>query len=198
MPIEGLPTESANAQGGEGANAKATATASSAGNTSDATAKNTGANANTGAGTQAAQQQTEAQHEPEKKFSQADVDRIVLAGENDGQPQVEDLQRQLSEQQGRVRSFEAREAVEDYLNDGRNKLNVQSENIKGILKIVVPDLEYDDNGKPTNIKEAVETAKSIAPALFINKTAANINQGQRQSSPISDMNALIRQSAGVG
>jgi hypothetical protein len=208
MPLEGIPTDTANAQGGDGANTSASNTA----NTSDATAQNTGANANTGAATDTAQQ-TQAQTEPDKKFTQADVDRIVtqrlskavkaelkkLAGEGEGGPNVEDLQRQLSDYQGKIRGFEARNTVQEYLNDGRNKLNIKPENVRGIEELVIPRLEYDDAGKPNNLKEAIETAKSIAPALFVN-TAATINAGNgRNSSAMpTDMNAFIRQQAGVG
>lgn len=175
-------------------------------NTSDATDKNTGANQ--GAGTDAAQNQAQ----PEKTFTQADVDRIVqnrlksavkaelkkLTGETEGAATVEDLQRQLSEEKARTRSFEARETVSDYLNDGRNKLNIRPENIRGIQELVIPRLEYDDDGKVLNLKDAIESAKSIAPALFANNTSTiNAGAGRTHATP-TNMNDFIRQSAGVG
>jgi hypothetical protein len=191
-------TDNGNAQGGEGANTSTV-------NTSDATAQNTGA-IQTGAGTDTAQQ-TQAQ--TEKTFTQADVDRMFqsrlksavkaelkkLTGENDNTPTVDDLQRQLSERDQKLRSYEARALVSDYLTDARHKLNVRPENIKAIEKLVIPDLEYDDEGKPTNLKEAVESVKSLAPTLFANTPGSiNANEGRSQSAVVGQgMNGLIRQ-----
>lgn len=204
MPIEsGLQTtDNATAQGGTQAGQSAAATAT----TSDGTDKNTAAQGNpSGAATQAAT--TEAQP-TEKTFTQADVDRIVanriksgvkaelkrLTGDADGTVSVEDLQRQLSESQGQVRAFEARQSVSDYLTDARHKLNVKPENFRAVEKLVIPDLEYDEAGKPTNLKEVVESVKSLAPALFANTPPSiDANAGRNTGSAVgSDMNALIR------
>lgn len=187
-----------------------TTTDSTAQNTSDATAQNTDVQ-DTGAGTDTAQQ-TQAQ-EPEKKFTQADLDRHLqtrlksavkaelkkMADGDEGKASVEDLQRQLSEKDTRIRNFEAREAVESFLNDGRNKLNIKSENVRGIQELVIPRLEYDDDGRPINIKEAIESAKIIAPALFVSGTS-NINafSGNGQKVTNGNMNDFIRQAAGHG
>lgn len=183
-------------------------TASNEQNTSDATDQNTAANT-TGTATDAAQQ-TPAQS-TEKTFTQADVDRIVqnrlksavkaelkkLTGDDD-KPDVNALQTQLSEQQAKIRSYEAKDEVQKFLADGRNKLNIKPENHRGIEALVIPLLEYDDDGKPSNLKEAIESAKSIAPVLFTNGTP-NIN-GHEGRAPInvSDMNGLIRRGAGIG
>lgn len=197
MPIEGIPTEP---------NAQAAAQAPVA--TPDAAANNTGAN-NSGPGTQPAQQ-PEAQPEPAKTFTQADVDRIVqnrlksavkaelkkLTQDGEGVT-VEDLQRQLSEERTRTRAIEAREAVQDYLSDPKHKLNVRAENSRAIVKMVMQDIEYDDKGQPTNIKEAIESAKSLAPTLFVN-SQSNINEGAGRNAhtgPVN-MNDFVRQQAG--
>lgn len=186
-----------------------TTTDSTAQTTSDATVQNTEVQ-DTGAVTDTAQQ-TQAQ-EPEKKFTQADLDRHLqtrlksavkaelkkMAGDDEGKPNVEDLTRQLSEKDARIRSFEARETVESFLQDGRNKLNIKSENVRGIQELVIPRLEYDDQGKAINIKEAIESAKLIAPALFVSGTS-NINaySGNGTVTP-GNMNDFIRQAAGHG
>lgn len=185
-------------------------TAAATTTTSDATAQNT-ESSTTGTGTQTAQQ-TEAQP-TEKTFTQADVDRIVanriksgikaelkkMAGDGEGQPSVDDLQRQLSESQMKIRSFEAKDTVEQFISDGRNKLSVKPENIRGIQAIVIPQLEYDDDGKPSNLKEAIENAKVIAPALFAN-TPGSIDaaQGRTSAALPGDMNQFIRSQAGIG
>lgn len=177
-------------------------------NTSDATVQNTEANAS-GTGTQTAT--TEAQ--PEKTFTQADIDRIVqnrlksavkaelkkLTADDPEKPNVEELQRQLSERDTKLRAIEARESVTDYLSDARHKLNVKPENVRAIVKLVMPDLEYDDEGKPSNIKDAIENAKSLAPALFANTPGSiDANAGRNGHVTAPNMNQLIRQQAGYG
>ena len=198
MPIEGLETPT-----------PATPAATPA-PTPDEAAKNTAAT-ESGSGTQPAQP-TEAQP-TEKTFTQADVDRIIanriksgvkaelkkLTGETDGAPNVEDLQRQLSERDTKLRSYEARSAVNEYLTDARHKLNVKSENVRPIEELVIGRLEYGDDGKPTNLKEAIEDVKSLAPALFANTPVSiNANQGRTQATMSGDMNSFIRQAAGHG
>lgn len=198
MPVEGLQTTDNGTQGEQPA-------------ASDATAENTGVQTS-GTGTQPAQPtEATATQEPEKKFTQADVDRIVqnrlksavkaeikkLTGEGDGTPTVEDLQRQLSEQTSRIRSFEARETVQQYLADGRNNLNIKPENIRAIQDLVIPRLEYGDDGKPSNLKDAMNAAKSDYPTLFENKPPS-VNAGSRTPAPLgNDMNSFIRQAAGI-
>lgn len=173
--------------------------------TPDAGVTNTAANVQTGT-----QTQTEAQ--PEKTFTQADVDRIIqnrlktavkaelkkLSGD-DQQPTPEDYKQQLSDKDAKIRSYESREVVENFLNDGRNKLNVRPENIRGIQALVIPTLEYDDQGTVTNLKEAIESAKSIAPALFANNQSnINANAGTQAVPVGTNMNDLIRRQAGYG
>lgn len=180
--------------------------------TTDASVQNTG-DAATGAGTQTAQQTTEAQP-AEKTFTQAEVDRIVanriksgvkarlkeLSGETDGAVTVEELTKQLSEERGTRQKLEARQSVRDYLTDPRQKLNIKPENTAAIEKLVMQDIEFDDAGKPSNLKEAVESAKSLAPALFVNVPgqidAATGRNGQTGNQ--KDMSAFIRQAAGFG
>lgn len=191
MPIEGLPPTEATPPA-----ATPPATPQT---TPDAGATNTVAAA-PGTGTEPAPTQAT----PEKTFTQADVDRIVqnrlksavkaeikkLTG--DGEATVEDLQRQLSESQTKMRSFEARESVNEYLTDARHKLNVKPENVRPIQELVIGRLEYGDDGKPTNVKEAVESVKNIAPALFANNPGS-IDAGVRGVVPNgNDMNAIIR------
>jgi len=197
MPIEGIPahepTPKADAQP-----------------TSDVTVKNTGADAE-GTDTQAAQK-AEAQKE-EKTFTQADVDRIVanrlktavkaelkkLTTDDEGKESVEELTRQLSETRQRAQAIEAREAVRDYLSDPVHKLNVKATSIAAIVKLVTPDLEFDEDGKPTNLKEAVLAAKTLAPDLFANSSASiNANNGRNGATPTRGMDALIRSATGHG
>lgn len=201
MPIEGLPsTDNGNAQG------TGTATQQQPANTSDATDQNTGATAsNSGAVTDTAQQ-TQAQTQ-ERTFTQADVDRIVqnrlksavkaelkkLTGDGDV-ASVEDLQRQLSEERNARQRLEARHTVREYLTDPRHKLNLDAGVVPEIEELVAARLEYDDDGKPSNLKETVESLKSRLPRLFAN-TQSNINANNgrgAQPGPLN-MNDFVRQ-----
>lgn len=122
-----------------------------------------------------------------------------LTGETDGTPTVDELQRQLSETKTKAQAIEARESVRDYLADPVHKLNVKSENIAAIVKLVVPELEYDDDGKPSNLKEAVNAARIIAPPLFANTPGhINANEGRTNPTSIGGMNGMIRLGAGRG
>lgn len=177
--------------------------------TPDAGVTNTAANVQPGTQTQVA---TNTEAQPEKTFTQADVDRIVQnrlksavkaelkkLTDDPQQPTPEDYQRQLSDKDAKIRSYESREVVENFLNDGRNKLNVRPENIRGIQALVIPTLEYDDQGTVINLKEAIESAKSIAPALFANNQSnINANAGNQTAPVGTNMNDFIRRSAGFG
>jgi hypothetical protein len=197
MPIEGIPAHTPE-------------TKADAQLTSDATVKNTGANAE-GTDTQAAQK-AEAQPE-EKRFTQADLDRHLqtrlkaavkaelkkLSADETDKPDVDELTRQLSETKQRAQAIEAREAVRDFLSDPNHKLNVKATSVAAIVKLVTPDLEFDDEGKPTNLKDAVNAAKNLAPDLFANSSASiNANNGRVNATPTRGMDALIRSATGHG
>lgn len=168
--------------------------------TTDESANNTG---ETTATTTATESQTQAQIE--KTFTQADVDRIVadrlkrevkkelkkLAGDSEGQPSLEELQQQLKDATERLQGYETSHFVREYLTDPKHKLGVRSENIAAVEKLVKAEIVYED-GKPTNLKEAVETVKSYAPILFA-AAATNINQGNTGQAVPKDMNAFIRE-----
>jgi len=194
MPVEGLETT----------------TESASQTTSDETGKTTEASAQ---GTETQTAKTEETQTTEKTFTQAEVNAMIqkrlpsavkaelkkMAGDGEGKPDVDELQRQLSETKTRAQQIEARESVRDYLSDPVHKLNVKAENVAAIVKLVIPDLEYDDDGKPANLKEAVNAAKSIAPALFANTPVSiNANQGRTNATMSGDMNSFIRQAAGHG
>jgi len=201
MPVEGLPTTEP---------ATPAAPATPAPNTPDEAANSTAAAAQPGPGTQPAQQ-PEAPTEP--TFTQAQVNAMIakrlpaavkselkkMSGDGEGQPSTEDLQRQLSERDQKLRSFEAKDKVAEFLADGRNKLNVDPKHIRGIEALVIPLLEYDDAGQPSNLKEAIESAKQIAPVLFtIGTPGINAGAGGKQPVTSADMNGFIRQQAGYG
>lgn len=187
--------------------AEETTTDPTAQTTSDATAQNTDTQTS-GAGTDTAQQ-TQAQ--TEKTFTQADVDRILqtrlksavkaelkkMAGDGDDKPNVEDLQRQLSERDTKLRSYEASAAIRSYLTDARHKLTISSEDLPTVEELVTNRLEYDDDGKPANLKEAIEEVKARSPKLFANPTPSiNANNGRNGAVVGADMNSIIRGARG--
>ena len=203
MPVEGLePTGQAAAGQGQGQQTQAAA--------SDATAQNTATQAAAGAVTDTAQQNTQAQ---EKTFTQADVDRIIqtrlksavkaelkkLGGDDTtGANGVEQMQQQLTDYQTRLQAFEAKATVRDYLTDAKNKLAIPSDALSEVEELVQRQLEYGDDGKPTNLKEAVESVKNRFPRLCTAPTSSiNANNGRSNAPAPKNMNDFIRQAAGV-
>lgn len=187
-------------------------------NTSDATAQNTATNTQTdtqtAAGTEAAATQTASTNEAPKTFTQADIDRIVsnrlasgikagvkaelkkLTGDETGGVTLEGLQTELATMRTENQTLQARNTVRDYIGDAANQLNVPPANVAAIEELVHSRLTYED-GKPSNLKDAVATVKSLAPALFANQPS-NIDAGAgrtAQTGPV-DMNKFIRKAAG--
>lgn len=198
MPIEGLPTEG-QAQG-EGQQSQP--------NTSDAAVNNTGAN-QSGAGTQTAQNTgattSDLTQTPEFKaaLTAAIKDKIPqlrrqlakdISGDKDGEPSVADLQQQLLEEKAARQKAEARQTVRDYLTDPKHKMSLPTDSLNTVVKLVMLDLEYDKDGNPSNLKDAIESVKSSDPRLF---TAApsNINAGAGRDAATgpTNMNDFIRQ-----
>lgn len=189
MPIEGLPTS---------------APAATAAPASDATAQNTGNADTTGADTQAANQ-SEAQKE--KTFTQADVDRIIAnrvksgikaelkkLGSEGGENAVtlEDLQQQLNDERSARQALESRQSVREFITDTKNQLNVRPENVAAIEELVNGRLQFE-NGKPSNLKDAINAVKSLAPSLFANQPASvNAAEGRKSIGGVANMDDWIR------
>lgn len=153
--------------------------------------------------------------EGDKKFTQADVDRIVkdrltrevkkelknelkkLTGEGEGQPTLEDLKTenatlktQGTEKDNELRRYRARDQVDDFVSDKRNQVSVR--NMKALIRYVEHDFEYDDQGKVTNLKDLVTKAKLEVPELFGGSSSSiDAGNGSRQTSAM-DMNAWMR------
>jgi hypothetical protein len=164
---------------------------------------------NTGETTTAAGTVTETQAQPDitktpefKAALTAAIERRIpqlkaqiaktITGEGEGVPTVTELQQQLTEAKAKAQGYEASAAIRDYVTDPKHKLSVRAENIRAVEKLVLAEIEYDDQGSPANLKEAVEAVRTYAPALFA-QTNANINQGRTGETVPNDMNAFIRQ-----
>jgi hypothetical protein len=121
-----------------------------------------------------------------------------LTGEGEGLPTVDELQKRVEASDQRANVAEARIEIRDYLFDPKNKTGARAENARAIEKLVLAEIEYDDEGKAANLKQAIETVKSDAPTLFITATT-KINGGQGKDQPdLVDFNEQLRQSAGYG
>lgn len=154
---------------------------------------------------------TDSQPNPadEKTFTQAEVDAMFqkrlskavkselkkLTGERDGEPTVDEFKSRAEAAEEKARTLEAKEAVRDYLADPKNKIGYRPENIRAIEKLVLAELEYDDEGKASNLKDAITTVKLDAPGLFLSTGSANGGAG-RNAPEVVDMNAQIRHAAG--
>lgn len=173
--------------------------------TQDAEVKETGDSNDTGAVTHTETTKTEAHKE--KTFTQAEVDamfqkRLKTAvkselkkaiGENSDAPTVEELQRQLAELSGENRSFKANKEITNYFSDAKNKLSVKSIDLAGASELVGKYLEFDEEGSISNLAEAVESAKRLAPSLFANNAPSiNAGFGRGKTAAAPDMNDLIR------
>lgn len=190
------------------------ATEAQAQTTSDATAKTTGAET-TEAGTQAAHS-TEGTPSitdtPEFKSAltaaiEAKIPQLKrsLAKSITGEKETKtgdgdaNLQTQLQEMQGELRTFKAKDSVRSFITDPKNKLNVPSDAISGIEELVINRLEFGDDGKPTNVKEAIDTVRASFPRLFANQPSSiNAAEGRTARTGPVNMNDFIRRAAGHG
>lgn len=183
--------------------------------TPDAAANNTGADNQPGTGTQPAETPTGSNSAAqEKTFTQAEVDRIIaervkretkkelkkLAGENTDAPNVEELQRREQDLTARANQAEARLAIRDFVTDPSNKTGAKPTDLRSIEKLVLAEIEFGDDGKPVNLKEAVAQVKKDAPSLFAQQPpSVNAAAGGNSSSAIAqDFNQMLRAQAGYG
>lgn len=78
---------------------------------------------------------------------------------------------ETAELRTQLRERDARDAVKDEA----GKLGVK--NPSAIYKIVAGDLEFDDKGKVSNLKDVMDTAKTDFPELFDTKPNQSIDGG---------------------
>lgn len=124
-----------------------------------------------------------------QKQARKDVAR-ELSGEKEGEPTVDDLKAKMSTLTTENMKLKARDQLEEFVSDKRNQ--VQVKNLRGLFKFIKDDLQYDDDGKVTNFKEALAAAK-VEAGEFFGGTASSIDagNGSRQAAT-ADMNAWMR------
>lgn len=67
-----------------------------------------------------------------------------------------------------------------------------------IYRVIKSDIEFDDDGKPTNLKTLIDDLKQLSPNLFkVEAKRINGGDGNGQKPKVSEsMNSFIRASAG--
>ncbi len=114
-----------------------------------------------------------------------------LSGKEEGEPTIEELKTKITERDTKLRTYEARDQMEQFVADKRNNIQAEAASLRGIFKQIKDDLEYDEQGKVTNFKEALAAAKIDAPGLFVRTGSIDAGAGARQNGGRS-MNDLIR------
>lgn len=176
--------------------------------TPDEAAKNTGG-AGSGADTDTAKNPAD-----EKQFTKAELDAEVTKRisreitkrvnaelkkhgiDPDSGKTPEDWQRKAEDAESRARTLEAKETLFDYVDDPKHKVNLKPESRRLFWKLAKDELQFDDEGKPTNVREVVTAIKEEAPTLFVS-SKGSVDAGVRGVTAAGvDMNQLIRRSAG--
>lgn len=181
--------------------------------TSEETGKTTETTA--GADTQAATTEVK-----EKSFTQAELDRIVKQRVKEEKqrldkvaadaqlPEIERLKAQIADFEKEKQTWtvekrdrDARDMIIAVLSTEKTDKGdnpYRARNPVTVFKLIKDDLEYDDNGKPTNYLQLLKALKAEDPSLFGAKTAGSVNggDGSRNEPATADMNSLIRGLAG--
>jgi len=138
--------------------------------------------------------------EPPKTFTQDDLAAAEARGrrvaeadakkkEDEGKLSTEEREkRRADEAEARLRTREARDVLEEAAKDAG------ASNPTKLYRLVKDDLEFDDNGKPTNLKEVLVRAKREFPDEFGSKRPPGSADGGagRGSGTGRTMNDLIR------
>ncbi len=138
-----------------------------------------------------------------KTFTQADIDRAAVAARRDEKARLEKqikqaelseaekLKAENAELQTKLRSRDAEDSIVAAC--GKDCVNP-----KAVVRLAHSiGLEFDKDGKLTNLKDLIAEAKDIAPELFPKRPGpANGGDGNGTSPVGQSMNDVIRQAAG--
>lgn len=123
------------------------------------------------------------------KAIRTELDTIKNAGKSDEERRDADLktaQARADAAEQRLQTANARVAV----TDAATKANATS--IKAVFALVRDDLEFDDEGEPTNVAELIAKAKRDEPTLFRASSGSGDGAKGRDSPPPNDFNAQLR------
>ena len=126
------------------------------------------------------------------KAIRTELDTIKNAGKSEEERRDADLktaQTRADAAEQRLQTANARVAV----TDAATKANATS--IKAVFALVRDDLEFDDEGEPTNVAELIATARKDEPTLF--RASSGSGDGgkganDRSSPEKQDLNSLFR------
>ena len=144
-----------------------------------------GTQTGTDQGTQPAQTAgtTTATGAADKSFTQADIDAAIAKAQKDWDKKVKDaeakaklsederLKAEADELRGQLRERDARDTVRAEA----EKLGVK--NPAMVYRLVKDELEFDEKGKISNLKDVLAGAQSEFPELFSNKPQGSIDAG---------------------
>jgi hypothetical protein len=127
------------------------------------------------------------------KSLQAELDQLRNAGKSEEEQReaaLKSLQTEAERWKTRALESAARVAV----SDAAAKANAIEP--AAIFALVSRDIDYDDDGQPTNVADVIANARKAYPGLF--RAAAGSGDGGKggTGAEANDMNALIRRAAG--
>lgn len=101
-----------------------------------------------------------------------------------------DAERQRDEARLSIRQMEAERVVE------RIAKRASAEHPEVIYRLIKDDLEWGDDGKPTNVDELVADLKRDYPRYFVAPVAVGADAGKSGGDPTTgDMNQVLRRAA---
>lgn len=101
-----------------------------------------------------------------------------------------DAERQRDEYRDSIRHMEAERVVE------RIAKRSNAEHPEVIYRLIKDDIQYGDDGKPTNVEELVADLKRDYPRYFVAPVAVGADAGKSGGDPATgDMNQVLRRAA---
>lgn len=110
-------------------------------------------------------------------------------GEGD-EKSLEEAVKRAETAEARLRDANARVAITDAAT------KAGASNVKAVLRYVMSDVEFDENGNPVDIEDLIESAKEEVPQLFTPARTPSADGGKGRTVSNQDMNSLIRRAAG--
>lgn len=127
------------------------------------------------------------------KSLQAELDQLRNAGKSE-EEQREAALKSLQTEAERWKTRALESAAKVAVSDAAAKANAIEP--AAIFALVSRDLDYDDDGQPTNVADVIAHARNAYPGLF--RAAAGSGDGGKggTGADTNDMNTLIRRHAG--
>lgn len=131
-------------------------------------------------------------HEPEeKKFSQSDLDRILKKEREkiEKKSKLTEDERIKQERDDAIKELNERKAFDDFDAAASSAGATKS---RALFKLMKDDLEYNDQGKITNLKDVMKTARNDYPEFFKKVEGSGDGGAGGERSSTKSMNDFIR------